>query len=424
VITRSHIGYGAPNKQDTREAHGEALGAEETSAAKRALGWPDQPTFRVPDDVRPVFARRAAEVLPEAESWRRNLARWKERHPDRAALWDAHIERRIPRDVMAQLLASAPTGAAATRVHGNAVLQKAAALVPALVGGSADLEPSTRTRIAGSPSVQKNAYQGRNLHFGVREHGMASIMNGMALHGGILPYGGTFLIFSDYMRPAVRLASIMRQRVIFVYTHDSIGLGEDGPTHQPIEQLSTLRAIPDFTLIRPADASETAEAWKAAVNHEGGPVALVLTRQKLGFIDRERYAPASGLARGAYVLADPEGAAAPRVVLLSSGSEVALILAAHQRLAEAGVASRVVSMPSMELFERQPPDYQDSVLPHGIPRVSIEAAHPMSWYRWVGSDGVALGLDRFGASAPYERIYEELGLTVDAIVDAARRVSL
>jgi transketolase len=245
-------------------------------------------------------------------------------------------------------------------------------------------------------------------------------MNGMALHGGILPYGGTFLIFSDYMRPAVRLAAFMRQQVIYIYTHDSIGLGEDGPTHQPIEQLSALRAIPQFTLIRPADASETAEAWKVAVNHDDGPVALVLTRQKLALIDRERYASASGVAQGAYVLADPDGGAAPRVVLLSSGSEVALILAAHQKLGEQGIASRVVSMPSMELFARQSKEYQDSVLPPGVPRVSIEAAHPMSWYRWVGANGTALGLERFGASSPYERIYEELGLTADAVVKAAK----
>ena len=248
---------------------------------------------------------------------------------------------------------------------------------------------------------------------------MAAIMNGMALHGGVLPYGGTFLIFSDYMRPSVRLAAIMNARVIYVYTHDSVGLGEDGPTHQPIEQLSTLRAIPNMVVIRPADATETAVAWRVAVEHDGGPVALVLTRQKLGLIDRTVYGSADGLARGAYVLADPPGGADPRVVLMSSGSEVALVLKAHQQLAERGIASRVVSMASMELFARQSTDYQRSVLLDGIPRVSIEAAHPMSWYRWVGSDGIVIGLTRFGASAPYERIYQELGLTVQHVVDTA-----
>jgi transketolase len=244
-------------------------------------------------------------------------------------------------------------------------------------------------------------------------------MNGLALHGGLRPFGGTFLIFSDYMRPAVRLASIMKAPVIFVYTHDSIGLGEDGPTHQPIEQLSTLRAIPDFTLIRPADATESAEAWRVALEHRNGPTALVFTRQKLLYIDRTKYAPASGLARGAYVLADVDR---PQVVLMSTGSEVGLIVAAHEKLTAAGVNSRIVSMPSHELFARQDTAYRASVLPAGVPRIAIEAAHPMSWYRWVGEDGVVLGLERYGASAPYEKIYEELGLTVDRIVDAAQRL--
>jgi len=248
---------------------------------------------------------------------------------------------------------------------------------------------------------------------------MGSIMNGMALHGGIIPYGGTFLIFSDYMRPAVRLAAFMKQRVIFIYTHDSIGLGEDGPTHQPIEQLSALRAIPNITLIRPADASETGVSWKVAVEHRDGPVALVLTRQKLGFIDRETYASADGVEQGAYVLADPAKGEAPQVVLMSSGSEVSLILKAHQQLAEKGVPTRVVSMPSMELFRRQSDEYRESVLPAGVPRVAIEAAHPMSWYEWVGGNGTVLGLSRFGASAPYDKIYEELGITVDKLVAAA-----
>jgi transketolase len=246
-------------------------------------------------------------------------------------------------------------------------------------------------------------------------------MNGMSVHGGFIPYGATFLIFSDYMRPAVRLAAIMNRHVVYVYTHDSIGLGEDGPTHQPIEQLSTLRAIPEFTLIRPADASETAEAWRAALKHNG-PVALVLTRQKLGFIDRAKYASASGVANGAYVLSDSPGGA-PQVVLMSSGSEVALVLEAQQKLEAQGIRARVVSMPSHELFAAQSSDYQASVLPPGIKRVSIEASHPMSWQRWVGSDGVALGLHRFGASAPYKQIYEHLGLTVDKLVETAAQLA-
>jgi transketolase len=250
---------------------------------------------------------------------------------------------------------------------------------------------------------------------------MAGVMNGLALHGGIIPYGGTFLIFSDYMRPAQRLASLMHQRVIYVFTHDSIGLGEDGPTHQPIEQLTALRAIPGFTMIRPADATETAEAWRFALKHKNGPTALALTRQKLGFIDREKYGAASGLAQGAYVLADAPGGA-PEVVLMSSGSEVALILEAQTKLEAQGVRARAVSMPSHELFAAQPAEYRAQVLPSGVKRIAIEAAHPMSWYRWVGSDGIVIGIDRFGASAPFADIYKGLGLTVDKLVETAKRL--
>jgi transketolase len=293
--------------------------------------------------------------------------------------------------------------------------------MPELMGGSADLTPSNGTAVKAWRNFAPGAYDARYVHFGIREHGMAAIMNGMALHRGVLPFGGTFLIFSDYMRPSVRLAAFMKARVIFIYTHDSIGLGEDGPTHQPIEQLSALRAIPELTVIRPADATETAEAWRVAIEHGDGPVCLVLTRQKLGFIDRTRYASAAGVAKGAYVLADPDDGA-PQVVLMSSGSEVALILEAAEQLAARGLRARVVSMPSHSLFAEQPESYRDEVLPRGVPRVAIEAAHPMSWYRWVGADGIVLGIERFGASAPYERLYEELGLTVDKLVAAAERV--
>jgi len=294
-------------------------------------------------------------------------------------------------------------------------------VMPELMGGSADLTPSNGTAVKSWKNFAPGAYDKRYMHFGIREHGMGAIMNGMALHKGIVPFGGTFLIFSDYMRPAIRLAAFMQQHVIFIYTHDSIGLGEDGPTHQPIEQLSALRAIPELTVIRPADATETAEAWRVTIEHKHGPVCLVLTRQKLGFIDREKYASAAGLAKGAYVLSDPKGGA-PQVVLMSSGSEVALVQAAAEKLAAKGVRARVVSMPSHELFAAQEPQYKRSVLLPDVPRVAIEAAHPMSWYRWVGSDGVVLGLDRFGASAPYEQLYAELGLTVEKIVAAAEAV--
>jgi transketolase len=290
------------------------------------------------------------------------------------------------------------------------------------MGGSADLASSTNTIIKGEPSFSAESYAGRNFHFGIREHGMGSIMNGMSLFGGIIPYGATFLIFSDYMRPPVRLACIMDRHVIYVYTHDSIGLGEDGPTHQPIEQLSALRAIPGITLIRPADASETAEAWRAALKHKKGPVALVLTRQKLPFIDRSKYASAGGLARGAYVLADSPGGT-PQIVLMSTGSEVSLILDAQRKLEADGIRSRAVSMPSQELFARQDQAYRDSVLLKGVKRVAIEAAHPMSWYRWVGDDGVIIGLERFGASAPAPVIYAHLGITADRVVESAKQLA-
>ena len=266
-----------------------------------------------------------------------------------------------------------------------------------------------------------DALDKRYMHFGIREHGMGAIMNGMALHRGLIPFGGTFLIFSDYMRPAIRLAAFMKAHVIFIFTHDSIGLGEDGPTHQPIEQLSALRAIPELVVLRPADATETAEAWRTALTHTDGPVCLVLTRQKLGYIDRTKYASAAGVAKGGYVVADVKGGA-PQVVLMSSGSELALALSAAEKLGERGVQARVVSLASHELFAAQPDSYRESVLPPGVPRVAIEAAHPMSWYRWVGDNGVVLGVERFGASAPYEKIYEELGITVDKLVAAAERL--
>jgi len=335
----------------------------------------------------------------------------------------AELERRLEGrllDGWEELIPSftADNGAIASRAASGIVLNAIAPKVPELVGGSADLASSTNTIIKGAPSFAAENYSGRNFHFGIREHGMGAVMNGMSVHGGFIPYGATFLIFSDYMRPSVRLAAVMNRHVIYVYTHDSIGLGEDGPTHQPIEQLSTLRAIPGFTLIRPADASETAEAWRAALKQKG-PVALVLTRQKLGFVDRTKYASPTGVARGAYVMRDA-GGGDPQVVLISTGSEVALILEAQQKLEADGIRARVVSMPSHEIFAAQSQEYRDSVLPPAVKRVSIEAAHPMSWQRWVGSDGIALGIERFGASAPYKEIYEHLGLTVDKIVEAAK----
>jgi transketolase len=422
IVVRSHIGFGSPNKHDTAEAHGSPLGADEIKLTKEALGYPSQEPFYVAPEALAHWRTMKDRGAQLEQEWQSRYDAWK-----RGYLADAkELERRLHGELMDGWEDLIPTftaenGNVASRAASGAVLNSIAVKLPELVGGSADLASSTNTIVKGAPSISRDDYAGRNFHFGIREHGMGAVMNGMAVHGGFIPYGATFLIFSDYMRPAVRLAAIMKQHVIYVWTHDSIGLGEDGPTHQPIEQLSTLRAIPDFTLIRPADASETAEAWRAALKHKGGPVALVLTRQKLGFIDRTRYASAAGVAKGAYVLSDADGGA-PQVVLMSSGSEVALIVEAQKKLQDAGVRARVVSMPSHELFAAQSQEYRDSVLPPGVKRVAIEAGHPMSWQRWVGGDGIALGLHRFGASAPYKELYEHLGITVDKVVESAKKL--
>ncbi|HEX9084937.1 MAG TPA: transketolase [Gemmatimonadaceae bacterium] len=421
IVVRSHIGYGSPNKHDTAEAHGSALGQDEITLTKKALGYPSlEPFYVAPEAL--SYWREAGKQRAKAEpGWKKIYVAYKTANPALAK----ELERRLRGDLPdgweeAIPVFTAKDGNVASRAASGVVINAIAKKLPELMGGSADLASSTNTIIKGEPSFSAESYGGRNFHFGIREHGMGSIMNGMSLFGGIIPYGATFLIFSDYMRPPVRLACIMERHVIYVYTHDSIGLGEDGPTHQPIEQLSALRAIPHMTLIRPADASETAEAWRAALKHKG-PVALVLTRQKLPFIDRSKYAPASGLARGAYVLADTTGGV-PQVVMMSSGSEVSLILEAQKKLEVEGIRARAVSMPSHELFARQDQAYRDSVLPKGVKRIAIEAAHPMSWYRWVGDDGVIIGLERFGASAPAPTIYEHLGITADRMFETARKL--
>ena len=421
IVVRSHIGYGSPNKHDTAEAHGSALGVEEIKLTKQALGYPSQEPFYVAPEALRYWRDTAKKRAKTEDDWKKIYDAYKAANPG----LEKELQRRLHGDLPDGWESALPTftakdGNVASRAASGVVINAIASRIPELIGGSADLASSTNTIIKGEPSFSAENYAGRNFHFGIREHGMGAIMNGMSLTGGIIPYGATFLIFSDYMRPPVRLACIMNRHVIYVYTHDSIGLGEDGPTHQPIEQLSALRAIPDMTLIRPADASETTEAWRVALKHNG-PVALVLTRQKLSFIDRTKYASASGLARGAYVLADAPGGA-PEVVLISSGSEVGLILDAQKKLEADGIRARAVSMPSHELFAKQDESYRNTVLPKGVRRVAMEAAHPMSWYRWVGDDGVILGLERFGASAPAATIYTHLGITVDRMVETARKL--
>ena len=422
IVVRSHIGYGSPNKHDTAEAHGSPLGADEIKLTKEALGYPSQEPFFVAPEALEHWRRMKDRGARTEQEWHTRYEAYKAAHAADAA----ELERRLSGEMQQgweELIPSftAENGNVASRAASGVVLNAIAPKIPELVGGSADLASSTNTIVKGAASMSATDHSGRNFHFGIREHGMGAVMNGMSVHGGFIPYGATFLIFSDYMRPSVRLAAVMHRHVIYVYTHDSIGLGEDGPTHQPIEQLSTLRTIPGMTVIRPADASETAEAWRAALKHKG-PVAVVLTRQKLGFIDRSRYAAADGVAKGAYVLADSPGGE-PQVVIMSSGSEVALIVEAQQKLEAEGIRTRTVSMPSHEIFAAQSDEYRATVLPVGVKRLSIEAGHPMSWQRWVGSDGIALGIERFGASAPYKEIYEHLGITVDKIVQSVKHLA-
>jgi transketolase len=421
IMVRTHIGWGSPHKQDSTEAHGAPLGAEEVKLTKQNLGWSSLEPFYVPEEALAHW-RRARERGTRLEAeWRKKWDAYRKAHPDLAAELDRRLAGKLPDGWDAALPEFGPKDAQATRAASGNVINALAPKLPELIGGSADLAGSNNTDIKSAGSFSAAQRAGRNFHFGVREHGMGAILNGIALHRGFIAYGGTFLIFSDYMRPSIRLAALSHLRPIYVFTHDSIGLGEDGPTHQPIEQLSALRAIPNMTVIRPADASEVVEAWRAAILQQHGPVALVLTRQKVSIVDRAKYAPAAGLARGGYVLADaPDGK--PEIVLMGTGSEVELVLAAYERLTADGRRLRAVSMPCLEYFAKQPQAYRDSVLPPGVPRVAIEAAAPQSWYRWVGEGGTILGIERFGASAPYQRIYKELGLTVDGVVAAAERL--
>ncbi len=423
IAVRTVIGYGSPHKADTHEVHGAPLGKDEVRATKQALGWPLEPAFLVPDEVRALWAARVEELKSEYDRWQQKLAQWR-KDPAHARLWDTFARREVPEDVAEQLAqVVAGIGGEATRKVSQAVLQKAAELVPSLVGGSADLDPSTFTYIKGGGDVKANGYDGRNIHFGVREHGMGSIVNGFAYDGFFIPYGATFLLFSDYMRPPIRLSALSRLQSLFVFTHDSIFLGEDGPTHEPVEHLASLRAMPGLVVIRPADAAETAEAWKVALERRDGPTALILSRQDLPVLDRGRLAPAGLLARGAYVLADAHGQPED-LILLASGSEVPVALATADLLqSEHGLSVRVVSMPSWELFEQQGEAYRGKVLPPDIPvRLAVEAATPLGWTRWVGNAGAVVGVDRFGASAPGSVVLEQYGFTAENV--AARALEL
>jgi transketolase len=410
VVARTHIAKDAPTKHDTAEAHGSPLGADEIAATKKVLGWPVEPAFLVPEEVRQHFAAIVAKKQQDVERWKAGFQAWRTKHPDLAKQWDDLHARSVPADLESQLLAALPPATDATRILSNKVLQKAAALVPTLVGGSADLEPSTKTRISSSGDFEAGEFGGRNFHFGIREHGMGSVLNGIAAHGPWIPYGATFLIFSDYMRPPMRLAAIMKIPVIYVFTHDSIFLGEDGPTHQPIEQLAGLRSVPNMVVLRPADGPETALAWAFAARRRNGPTAMALTRQKVAVLERSKPLDAATFGRGGYVLADaPTGKL--DVVIVATGSEVGPAVEARALLEKQRVGVRVVSMPSIELFFQQPDDYREAVVPRSAKVVAVEAAAPDSWYRVVGRDGLIIGMRRYGASAPANVLAEKFGFT-------------
>lgn len=422
ICCRTHIAFGSPHKQDTAGAHGSPLGADEVKLTKRNLGWPEEAQFLVPPEVLTHFreATRRGQAL-EAE-WKSTLDRYARDYPEMAAQWNHIQEGGLP----AGWEKSLPTfgvsaGSLATREASGKVLNAIAPVIPWLLGGSGDLAPSTETLLKGYADFEKGSYQGRNFHFGVREHAMGAITNGIAL-SGLISFSATFLQFSDYMRPPIRLAAFSEYPSIFVFTHDSLGLGEDGPTHQPVEHLAALRAIPHLTLIRPADGDETAQAWKCALENRKSPTVLVFTRQKLPPIDRAKYAPATGLLKGAYILAEAEGGE-PDIILIATGSEVSLAVDSRLELAKNGIRARVVSMPSWELFEGQSQAYRDSVLPPAVKsRLAIEMAGPMGWQKWLGDAGDMICVDGYGISAPLKAILETFGFTVDNVVTRARKL--
>ena len=420
IACRTHIGFGAPHKQDTAKAHGEPLGDDELNAAKLNLGWPVEPRFLVSGDVL-EFYRQAVDEGQEAEDdWNRKFADYKRTNPVLGAELDRRLKGELPKDWEAELPNfPADLKGMATRSSSGKVLSALSTKVTELVGGSADLTPSNNTKFEGSSDFQESNRPGRYFHFGVREHAMGAALNGMVLYGGLIPYGGTFLIFSDYMKPAIRIAAISHIPSIFVFTHDSVGLGEDGPTHQPIEHLAALRAVPNLVLIRPADANEVAQAWRVAISRRNGPTVLALTRQNVPTFERGN-PPA--VERGAYVLAS-FGKKIPDIILMASGSEVALIHEAGKQLFEAGYSVRIVSFPSWALFEQQDAAYKEFILPKKIKcRLAVEAGASLGWERYVGLEGATIGIDRFGASAPYKTIFEKLGFTADNVTKKARSI--
>ncbi len=419
IACRTHIGYGSPNQQDTADAHGSPLGAEEVERTKDALGWPKEPRFLVPDDVRQFMRDSTERGEQKRREWEERFASYSAAFPALAEKWTQMQDGRLPEDWDDGLEDESFSPPIATRKASGQVIGRLKDRLPSLLGGSADLTGSNKTKIGDEEIVTRENYGARYIHYGVREHAMGGIMNGLALHGGVRPFGGTFLVFSDYMRPSIRLACLMELPAIYVFTHDSIGLGEDGPTHQPIEHVASLRAMPKMTVMRPADATEVVEAWRTALQMDT-PVSLVLTRQKLPVLDRTRYGDPRGVAKGAYIVADAEN---PEVILIGTGSELHLALEAWKELEAEGIPARVVSMPSWRLFEHQSEAYREEILPSSIEaRVAVEAGASFGWERYVGPRGKVIAIDRFGASAPYEDNFERFGFTTEAVLEAVEDV--
>jgi transketolase len=422
IRVHSHIGYGSPNRQDTSKAHGQALGVEEVKLTKQFYGWPLEPAFYVPSEALDEFRKCVPRGAELENRWKRDFESYARENPADAREFTAALAGELPAGWDRDLPIFTPKDTLATRESASRAQQVIAQRLPSLFGGAADLNESTFTDIKEGGDFARHNYAGRNLHFGIREHAMGAILNGIALHGGFIPYGSSFMVFTDYCRPAIRLAALMELHVIFVFTHDSIGVGEDGPTHEPIEQLSSLRAIPHLTVIRPGDANEATEAWRVAITHKQGPLMLALSRQKLHTFDRSVMAPAAGLARGAYVLTETAGRT-PAIILIATGSEVQLAVAAKPELEKRGHAVRIVSMPSCELFAAQDQAYRDSVLPPAVTRrLAIEAGALMSWYRWVGTDGDIIGMTTFGASAPSADVLKHFDFTAENVVARALKL--
>jgi transketolase len=420
IVATTTIAKGAPTKANTAASHGEPLGHEEVKGAKLAAGWPAEATFFVPDRVREFFAEHKAQGDLAEKEWNTRFQGWRQRHPDKAALWDQCWSGKVPADLLSKLPTFAGAKPNATRNSGGEVLKALFGALPNLVGGSADLAPSTKTLIKEFGEFGADNHKGRNFHFGVREHGMGAILNGIAYHGGLIPFGATFFVFSDYVRPSIRVAALSHLRVIYVFTHDSVFVGEDGPTHQPIEHLASFRAMPNVCVLRPADATETAAAWVVALERTDGPTLLCLTRQNLPVLDRSKLAPADGVKKGGYVLWESAAGSTPDLILMGTGSELHAAFEAGQAIAAKGKRVRVVSMPSCDLFAKQPADYRESVLPaRATARVAVEAGVSLGWDRWVGPAGRIVSIEKFGASAPYKIVGEKYGMTTANVLSVA-----